>query len=383
MELSILKTSIRFPPAIGGAESYIEKISDILYEKKYNIKIITTDLKQHIDYIKLSKNELQNFKKSYPVIRSKTYHIPHTTYPVSIQMIYQILNSNEDIFHAYCIHYFPSIITKIASQIKRKPFFCTPIFDLNNALKNKKRFNLFEKYNLKSNGVIFISEFEKRAVEMMNIKLKNYSIIPPSLDEKFLIINYDNIRKEKLDFLNKYKYKLLFVGRISFGKGIDILINAANILNDMLEDFCIIICGQNFGYVDKARYLIKKFNLKNIYIIDEINNDEIKFLYRNSDVFILPSRYEAFGIVLIEAMYFKLAVIGMNNSAIPFLIKNEETGLLFENENYTELANQIIKIINSKELKYKLIENAYNMVIEKYNWKSNIKKLIEFYNENI
>lgn len=380
MSISILKTSIRFPPAVGGAEFYLENIADKLSQNEFKLKVITTDLKQHIDNFKFTKNDLINFKKDYPVLRCKSFHIPRTTYHISLPLLNNLFKSDEDIFHSYCIHYFPALAAKLVSQIKKKPFFCTPIFDLNNAVKNKSVFQFYARYILNANGTIFISKFEQQALEQfMNCKIKNSIIIPPSIDSNFVPPDFSENIKNPFSYLHNFKHRLLFVGRLSYGKGLDILVKAAKILHDKIGDFVLIICGKDFGYYDKLKKILKDSGLENVYIYPEISREEINYLYSISDVYILPSRYEAFGIVITEAMAYKTPVIGMNNTAIPYLIKDNETGLLFENENYWDLADKIIKLLNSKNLQDKLIENAYNMIMKDYTWKKNIPKLIDFY----
>jgi glycosyltransferase involved in cell wall biosynthesis len=379
-KLNILKTAIRFPPAMGGAENYIENIADKLYNQNHNIKIITTDLKQHIDYIKFQESELNTYNKPYPVTRCKTYHIPKTTYPISFDMIYKILSDKSDIFHAYCIHYYPALLTKIFSKLKKKNYFITPIYDNNNI---NSYFQYFGQYLLNAKGIIFISDYEKNMLENNNFKIKNSIVIPPSLDDNFNIINFNNVNTQKFEQPNNYKYKFLFAGRLSHGKGIDILLKSVNILKSKLKDFAVIISGQDFGFKNDLLKIINNEDLNNVYIYEDLNIDELKYLYKISDLFVLPSRYEAFGIVMIEAMAFSTPVIAMNNSAIPYLIKPYETGLLFNNEDYFDLSEKIIQLIDSKDLQSKVIDNCYEMIQSDFTWKNTIKKLINFYSTNI
>ncbi|HOK40188.1 MAG TPA: glycosyltransferase family 4 protein [bacterium] len=383
MDFSILKTTIRFPPAIGGAELYIENIADRLCNKNYKIKIITTNLRQHINNLKFKKDELQNYKKNYQIIRSKTIHIPHSTYHISFDMLFYLLKSNYDIFHTYCIHYFPAFATKFISLLKNKPFFCTPIFDINNAKNNKLYFSIICKFISIANGIIFISEYEKNSFLKFFPAIKKFIIIPPSLDDDFTRINMNEVNINKFNILNKYKFKILFAGRLCYGKGIDILLNAINLLKEKINDYVVILAGEDFGFEYEIKKIINQFNLKNIVIYKDIIYSELKYLYSISDLLVLPSRYEAFGIVIIEAMAFKLPVIAMNNSAIPYLIENNKTGLLFENENYKELAEKIFLLLNTKNLKEEIINYSYDFVKANFNWNNTINNLISFYKANI
>jgi len=89
-----------------------------------------------------------------------------------------------------------------------------------------------------------------------------------------------------------------------------------------------------------------------------INNyEKIKDIFLLSDVFILPSKYEGLGLVLLEAMSSKTPIIASNSSAIPELIKNNYNGFLFKEGDYKDLAKKM-KYIENKNLRKKFSRNS-------------------------
>ena len=87
---------------------------------------------------------------------------------------------------------------------------------------------------------------------------------------------------------------------------------------------------------------------KNVIWID--NYENIKDIYILSDVFVLSSKYEGLGLVLLEALSSKIPIIATNTSAIPEIIKNNYNGLLFNPGDYKSLS---IKLKEIQKYKFK------------------------------
>ena len=97
-----------------------------------------------------------------------------------------------------------------------------------------------------------------------------------------------------------------------------------------------------------------------------INNYEnIKDIYLLSNVFILSSKYEGLGLVLLEALSSKIPIIATNTSAIPEVIKNNYNGLLFNPGDYKSLASKLKKI-QKNDLRIKILKNGYNFIKKKF-----------------
>ena len=119
--------------------------------------------------------------------------------------------------------------------------------------------------------------------------------------------------------------------------------------------------------------LIAKYQLNKDVVIKkyETKKDNI---FQNKDLLVLPSKYEIFGLSVIEAMMFKIPVIASNVGGPKEIIKNNETGFLVNyNDDYT-MANRIKKLINNKGLYNYIVKNAYREYLKKYNSKNMSQK---------
>lgn len=188
---------------------------------------------------------------------------------------------------------------------------------------------------------------------------------------------FNGINQHTFEEVNKndYRYKIITVGALIPRKKHDVTINAiAELVKDYPEmKLTIIGAGeekQNLQQIVKEKELEKYVEFK-----EQIANQEVLKLMNKSDIFVLPSIVEGFGIVYAEAMKAKCITIGTKNEGIDGFIKNGENGFLIEpNEN--EIV-QVIKEIYSNKYDLTIMrEKAYKDANE-LTWERNAKFYIE------
>ena len=175
------------------------------------------------------------------------------------------------------------------------------------------------------------------------------------------------------DFLDKEKTQkntnilnILNVSRINHViKGQDILIKALKECKDKGLKFKCSLVGGIYDYgrdsFDYLKKLLKELDLeKEILFLG--NRHDIPELLSQSDLFILPSRYEGLGLVVLEAMAARIPVISSNIDGPAELINHGENGLLFESENHFDLADKILYLYNNQEEMNQLAQNGFDFV---------------------
>jgi glycosyltransferase involved in cell wall biosynthesis len=104
-------------------------------------------------------------------------------------------------------------------------------------------------------------------------------------------------------------------------------------------------------------------------------------LFAGCSLYVLASRTEAMGRVLLEAMACRKPVIASNVGGVPYVIEDGYNGLLFEKENVDDLAEKIKLVLSDNELAEKLAENGYMYVrknLSEKNYINNYKNMINF-----
>jgi glycosyltransferase involved in cell wall biosynthesis len=157
-----------------------------------------------------------------------------------------------------------------------------------------------------------------------------------------------------------FSFRIGFLGRLVFQKGIDILISAIGILRKEKIECHLYIGGTGPLKTDLEAQVQREKLEENVTFLGNVSDKDTFF--NNIDLFVLPSRFEGFPLVLLEAGMYKMPVVATNVSGNPEIIHHKETGILVQSDNPKELAMGIKKYQDSK------IREIYS---------TNLKELVE------
>lgn len=246
--------------------------------------------------------------------------------------------------------------------------------------KNIQMGNKLEQLALdNSELVIFASDWAA------NTAIENYSVDSSKIKVVPFGANLDYIPdmtliKQKIESRNQKILKILFIGVQWYAKGGDILLKIIEIINRNGIKTEVNIVGTlppaNFKGLDNVNIhgFISKSTLE--------GRTKIEDLYYNSDIFILPTRAESYGIVFCEANAYGLPVIAPNIGGIPTIIKNGVNGYLASEDNLiNNMADKAIELFENKKLYKEMALNAYNEYITRLNWDVSGKKVKQLLEE--
>lgn len=203
------------------------------------------------------------------------------------------------------------------------------------------------------------------------IRIINNFIIP--LEVK---INEDRKQlRERLDF-NDGDFVILFIGRFSREKGVDILLKAFSSLKEN-KDMKLLMIGEG-----EEEEMIKSFIEKEGKKMKIISPQKLVYDWYNiADLVVLPSRVDPFPFVMLEAGLMKKAFIGCKVGGISEVIINKENGLLVSPGNEDQLATAIMKIYKNKKLAEALAENLQRKIFECYTGEKILPQYEKLYQE--
>lgn len=172
---------------------------------------------------------------------------------------------------------------------------------------------------------------------------------------------------------------LLYVGRISKRKNVELIIKVFNILkldpnNDDLQLY--LIGSDEAGYLQTCMKLIEKQSLGSVFNISSMSNSQLRYLYKRAELFLLPSRQEIFGMVLLEAMYFGLPTIASPSAGAKTLIENGKNGYIVDSFDENEWVKLIHLVLSNQKLSKKIGESATNRIKENFLWNHIVGKMI-------
>lgn len=170
---------------------------------------------------------------------------------------------------------------------------------------------------------------------------------------------------------------ILYFGRLDYVKGVDVLLE---MMYNLKSSVHLVIAGDG---PEKRQILAKIDELKlnkKVFLIGHLQGQDLSHVIEDSLFTLMPSRWwEPFGLTLLESFAHGKPVIGSRMGAIPEIIEEGKSGLLFENENAQELLKCVEKLLADANLREKMGRYAMKRVQTKYAAEKYMKKLESIY----
>ncbi|WP_285009879.1 glycosyltransferase family 4 protein [Pedobacter faecalis] len=214
------------------------------------------------------------------------------------------------------------------------------------------------------------------------LRAKKLFVVPNGIEDKFLYNRQSNDSPTRVD----QPYNLLYIGAMYAERGMVELIEAARILKDKRYKFCLRLVGI---FIDSSfsKYiseLVIKHNLSDYveFLGTKTGRDKWEIL-RNTDVFVFPTYVpsETFGVVLVEAMQFKVPIVASRWNGIPFVVGENEDALLVNPKDSEDLASKIQLLLDNEELRLTMGMNGRSHYLSKYSIQSFIKNMDDVFSE--
>ena len=298
----------------GGIGPHAFRVAEKLREHGYNIELMDVP---HIP-IKNLKNLSFSFFGTFKAIKnSKTYDAVHA-WNVPSAFIMKRINAKKKILSVHGVY------SKQVGMLHSK---------FTSSIINSKESQVLDWADTLTTDSKFVqSEYKKLG--------KFFQYIPAPLDSN----QFKNINS------SEKKNQIVYVGRDSFEKGIDILRNIETKLNASVK-YCT-----------------------------NLDWNEAMKIVKESKILVVPSRTESIPQVIKEAFFLKIPVIATNVGGIPELISDKVTGLLIPSENPEQMIDTINTLLADGETQEKLAKNAFEFINKNFSWDVLIDKYKNLYN---
>jgi glycosyltransferase involved in cell wall biosynthesis len=370
--MKILHVISSFPPTYqyGGAPIAAFNLCRELAKRKNSVTVFTTDAFAPCYRLPLDHNP--TFMEGIEIYRFKNIsnYLCYKNCPIApgiLQAIKQNLHEY-DIVH---LHEYVSIhaaITNKQCKALSIPYVLQPHGSITSqtSLSYKDLYSYLIGRNIikESDKIIANTILERNKLNSLRIEDNRIAVIPNLVD----LIRGRRIGngsfREKYMISPKEKI-ILFVGRIHRIKGLSLLIEAFYELLNYNSNIRLVIVGPDNGYLNQLKNLIQKLSISDkILISGPLYGDDKAEAYQDADLFVLPSTYESFGIVALEAALFGLPVIITNRcgisdylSDIAYIINYDKAELFAAMRNALNCDRS--KIISSEE-NNEFLHNQFN-----------------------
>lgn len=368
--IRVLQVNKLYYPHTGGIETVVRNIAEGL-KNKINIKVLACrcgrgkTVNQTINGIPVKKSGSLGIYLSMPVSFAFIHHfrkmshdsdIIHMHMPFPLGDIAYLMSGYKG---KLVLSWHSDIVKQKKLMIFYKPFM--------NCLLRKA-----DKIIVATSGHINGSEYLKKYADKC-------CIIPYGIDA----VSYNMESPVKfLECRNKDSKKALFIGRLVYYKGVDVMIEAFSSVSR-----CELFIVGTGKLEDKLKEKTKLLGLENkIHFIGHLSDDDLKLALNDCDFFILPSvaKSEAFGIVQLEAMIYGKPVINTSlPTGVPYVSIDGKTGITVPPENVSLLSEAIQKLTDNNKLREEYGKNAYQRVRECFSMDKMLNDISELYEKLI
>jgi glycosyltransferase involved in cell wall biosynthesis len=352
-------------PRHGGVETVVKEYSERLVRRGHKVHVYTTEGNWRSPWFE----DINGVK----VHRSISIPLP-VLKPLSPALLlpFKLWRADVDLIHIHANKYFSTDVGALVAKLKDTPLAYSPhAGTFGSSLFGKIHNQTIGRLALSADVVICVSEHEKSLIEASGVKVKRFDVLPNGVDTKCFLLEKRSPTKQGTSPM------VLDVGRLSPHKGLDTLIKAAPLVLEKVPEAKFIIAGPR---IRNWKLEIRSLKMKSkVTLTGEVSEKEKIALMQGASVFVLPSRSEAFGITVIEAMAAGCPVVVSDIPALTEVVENGQTGLVFPVNDEKSLASQIIKLLSDRELSHNLAENAKKVVKEKYDWEKIINRLEKIY----
>lgn len=217
----------------------------------------------------------------------------------------------------------------------------------------------------RSSRILTVSQSSKQQIQEWINESASVSVIFPG----FQRIDMNIIKRCNQD---KEPFRILYVGAIVRDKGVIDLLHALALLPD-LPAWEIHLVGKSDAEPDTLSEIHRLRNqlgekMNRVVIHGWLDTQALQKLYATSDIFVLPSFWEGYGIVFLEAMAWGLPIVSYNTGAIPEVVIDGKSGILVPLKDIQGLSSAIMRLMNDDDLRKRLGEEGKKTASQHNDW---------------
>lgn len=386
--MRICYLSKEYPPKVnGGVGVYTYEMAHLLSKRGHQVYVLT---QQHddlencsqdgVNIIKVPPLRLPFFDKIRENLRNFVERLEYS-YSVSKKLselvhqekidIVESCEARAEAFWYYLFRNKPPLVIRLH----------TPeglIFKWNQSPKNLdyKLINKLEEFwILRARKIVGISE----AIIDVTSRYYKYnfngvSLIPNPINTEIFSPPF------KKDSNKRGQFQIVYIGRLEFRKGVHVLVKAIPRILKIIPKTKFIFIGNDCGMEKLLLEKISQFKCEdNVVFLNQVAREELIEYYYQSDICVIPSLWENFPYVCLEAMACATPILASEAGGLPSLIKNKVNGVLFPAGSSRDLADAAIYLLKDEKLRNRLGKAARKDCEEKYSHKAVYKQAIDVY----
>ncbi len=296
-------------------------------------------------------------------------------------------HSEYDVFHLHSVFLFPTTMAALIARIFKIPYVISPrgllmpeMITAKGELRKKLWISIFERRNLRyASAVHATSNAERHGLELIGVPSSLITVIRngvPLLEE----VSPENNKPYDDRYDIPVRPYLLYLGRLNWKKGIDKLIRA---MVDIDEYLLYVVGNSEDEYGEALEGLVRELKLiDRVRFLGEVVGPAKSLLYREAELFVLPSRSENFGNVVLEALMEGCPVAVTRGVGLAEIVEKEGLGIIIDSDP-AQMAMMIKGFLSNKNLTSQIRRCAAEKVSNIFSWHSISREFTAVYERAI
>jgi glycosyltransferase involved in cell wall biosynthesis len=387
-DLNVLMLTWEYPPRIiGGISPHVYNLSKSLARNGVKVYVVTCDFpgaRVHEVADGVDVYRIDSYKNPSPDFATWVYLMNVNMQKAAAALI-NSLGGKVDVIHAH--DWLVATAGIGLKHVFRKPMFAT-MHSTEIGRRNGIHFD-YERMIHETEAWLTYEAWKVICCSNYMVSHVQWAFGLPS-DKLIMVpngVNYEVYRKYEKEDLSEFRRKfalpeekiVLFVGRLVYEKGVHVLVNALPKVLSKVNAKLVIVGN---GYMkDQLSGLVKGMGItEKVMFTGFVDDDTLRKLQRCADVSVVPSLFEPFGIVALEAMAAGSPVVVSDTGGLSEIVEHDVSGVKAYVNSPESLAGGITRVLTDGGYANWLRNNAYKRVQEKYDWDKIAQQTKTIYN---
>ncbi len=374
--MRILQVSSYFYPYIGGQERYVRNLARGLLDRGHTVEVLTSN------FPKSKKNETIDGME----VRRFDFVCKPLNNPISPMLLFHVTRHCRefDLLHCHNERAAVSLYCALTKSWSNLPLILTchghARFDqlarFSYLIERAYSTTLGARILRKADKVVAISDSDKEYVSSLGVPLEKIRVIPNGVDLTQYNFQGSDLPK---GLMIEGKQVILFVGPLIKRKGPQVLVQAIPLIVEENPDAFFVFVGKG-NFKEEVEKLSRKLGVERYtHFTGYIPENQLHYLYQQSEVFALPSIGEALAYTILDAFVFSKPVV---STLIP-CIKDylSDSALLIQPEDFKALAEAVLCLLNDKKMAKELGKKGRRLVETRFTWNAVVNQVEGIYKE--
>jgi len=386
--LNVAQTTLNFRPVISGVGQVVYDISRELARRGHNVTVLTTVPHETLKW--LPEREVID---QFSVVRFPSYQTGlrfHLYDPYVRGLTHHLSTTSYDIIHCHSYNYFDTFVCALLKRIgitqskmivhTHHPFDYARVPSIFDGIYKTAK-NSHVRFILNTcDRVIAITPHDVEGVTELGVNISKISLLPNGIQWNSYQGQGGRGFRRKY-FIEENERLILFLGRLDNNKGLPFLIDSATRLIREGLSFKVVIAGEDFGMKEQVKRQIQRAGIQQtVLLTGRLAESERIDAVKACDILVLPSSYEGFGLVLLEAQAAGKPVIATRTGGTPYALKDKQTGFLITYGDSDELAAKLRLLLEDAQLRRDMGVRGREFA-KRFDYVSLSTKLIDIYHD--